>query len=49
MAFGYVRVSTTQQDEAVQRDALEAAGADRIYVDHASGATDSRPSLDDTQ
>jgi DNA invertase Pin-like site-specific DNA recombinase len=47
MAFGYARVSTTQQDVALQRDALEAAGVDRIYVDHASGATDSRPALDE--
>jgi DNA invertase Pin-like site-specific DNA recombinase len=46
MAFGYARVSTTQQDEARQRDALEAAGVDRMYVDHASGAIDSRPALD---
>ncbi len=47
MAFGYARVSTIQQDEALQRDALEAAGVDRIYIDHASGATDSRPGLDE--
>ncbi len=47
MAFGYARVSTTQQDEALQRDALEAAGVDRVYVDHASGATESRPALDE--
>ena len=47
MAFGYARVSTTQQDEALQRDALEAAGVERVYVDHASGATRSRPALDE--
>lgn len=47
MAFGYARVSTTQQDEALQRDALEAVGVDRIYVDHASGAAQSRPALDE--
>ena len=47
MAFGYARVGTTQQDEALQRDALEAAGVDRVYVDHASGATESRPALDE--
>jgi DNA invertase Pin-like site-specific DNA recombinase len=47
MAFGYARVSTTQQDEALQRDALEAAGVDRVYVDHGSGATESRPALDE--
>jgi DNA invertase Pin-like site-specific DNA recombinase len=47
MAFGYARVSTTQQDEALQRDALEAVGVGRVYVDHASGASDSRPALDE--
>jgi DNA invertase Pin-like site-specific DNA recombinase len=47
MAFGYARVSTTQQDEALQRDALESAGVARIYVDQASGATQSRPALDE--
>jgi len=47
LSFGYARVSTTQQDEALQRDALEAAGVDRVYVDHASGAADSRPALDE--
>ena len=46
MTFGYARVSTHQQDEALHRDALEAAGVERIYVDHASGATSSRPALD---
>ena len=47
MAFGYCRVSTTQQDEALQQDALEKAGVDRIFVDKASGATASRPALDE--
>jgi len=31
----------------LQRDALEAAGVDRIYVDHASGVTGSRSALDE--
>ena len=47
LVFGLTRVSATQQDEALQRDALEAAGVDRIYVDHASGAADSRPAIED--
>ena len=45
--IGYARVSTLQQDEALQRDALHAAGVDRIYVDKASGKLESRPALDD--
>lgn len=47
MTFGYARVSTTQQDEALQLDALHKAGCDRVYTDHASGAATSRPALDD--
>ena len=45
MTFGYARVSTVDQDEALQRDAL--AGCDRLFVDKASGALASRPALDD--
>ncbi len=44
--LGYARVSTLQQDEALQRDALQAAGCDRIFVDKASGKLESRPALD---
>ncbi len=44
--FGYARVSTLQQDEALQDDALQAAGCDRIFVDKASGKLESRPALD---
>jgi DNA invertase Pin-like site-specific DNA recombinase len=44
--FGYVRVSTAEQNEDLQTDALKAAGCTRLFVDHASGKTDSRPGLD---
>ena len=47
MTFGYARVSTTQQDEALQLDALEKAGVEKVFTDHASGATTSRPALDE--
>lgn len=47
MTFGYARVSTAGQDEALQLDALGEAGCDRVFTDRASGATTSRPALDE--
>ncbi|NUW41978.1 recombinase family protein [Nonomuraea rhodomycinica] len=44
--IGYGRVSTRDQNPASQRDALTAAGCDRIFVDKASGKIDRRPELD---
>jgi len=35
--FGYARVSTTDQDLALQREALERAGANPIFEEKASG------------
>ena len=40
---GYARVSTDDQDEAAQTDALRTAGCDVLYVDHASGKDMDRP------
>ena len=38
--IGYARVSTVDQNPQLQLDALEEAGATRIYTDHGvSGAT----------
>jgi DNA invertase Pin-like site-specific DNA recombinase len=44
--IGYARVSTLEQDEALQLDALRSAGCDRLFVDKASGSREHRPALD---
>lgn len=41
-----VRVSTSDQDAALQVDALQAAGCYRVFVDTISGALEHRPELD---
>ena len=47
MQIGYARVSRDdgQQDTAAQRSALEAAGVERIFEEHASGGRWDRPEL----
>lgn len=46
MKIGYARVSTTDQNANSQRDALKAAGCEKIIVDQVSGASSKRPKLD---
>lgn len=46
MILGYARVSTKDQNHDGQRDALNAAGAERIFADTITGATRIRPELD---
>ena len=44
--LGYARVSTTDQDPALQHDALTAAGCFRVCTETASGSKAKRPQLD---
>ncbi|HDT4647872.1 recombinase family protein [Citrobacter portucalensis] len=45
MLVGYVRVSTSEQNTALQRDALERSGCELIFEDKMSGKTADRPGL----
>jgi len=45
MLVGYARVSTREQNQALQLDALQAAGCERVYTEKASGAQRDRPEL----
>ena len=45
MLIGYARVSTKDQDTALQEDALRKAGVERIFIEKASGAREDRPEL----
>lgn len=44
--IGYARVSTSDQNMAMQVEALEKAGCHRVFTDVASGAKADRPGLD---
>lgn len=44
--IGYARVSTRDQNIDSQIDMLKAAGCERVFVDKASGAKESRPEWD---
>ena len=49
MQIGNARVSTTDQNLALQRDALKAAGCERVFTDHGiSARVTDRPGLDRT-
>ncbi len=45
MLIGYARISTDDQNLALQHDALAAAGCEKVYEDRISGARAERPGL----
>src|SRR4051812_340389 len=47
MLVGYARVSTQDQTLALQQDALDTAGCERVFTDTASGAKAERKGLDE--
>jgi hypothetical protein len=47
MLIGYARVSTIDQNLALQRDALNEAGCGKIFTEQLSGAVTDRPALRD--
>jgi predicted site-specific integrase-resolvase len=47
MLIGYARVSTVDQNLALQSDALTEAGCTKIFTEQMSGAVTDRPALHD--
>ena len=45
MLVGYARVSTVDQNPALQMDALKAVGCEKVFIERASGSHKDRPQL----
>lgn len=48
MKIGYIRVSTQEQNEALQMDALKEAGCEKFFTDKSTGAKFERKGLEET-
>ena len=48
MLIGYARISTHEQNLDLQKDALEKAECERIFVEQMSGSSSNRPELNKT-
>lgn len=48
MKIGYIRVSTQEQNETLQMDALKEAGCEKFFTDKSTGALFGRKGLEDT-
>ena len=46
MRIGYARVSTEEQNEDAQLDALNAAYCEKLYIEKCSGKSKNRPQLE---
>ena len=46
MKLGYARVSTTDQDLAIQRNRLHEAGCEKLFAEKASGTRKKRPEIE---
>ena len=48
MKIGYIRVSTQEQNELLQMDALKEAGCEKFFTDKSTGAKFERKGLEET-
>jgi len=46
MKIGYARISTADQNARLQRDALKAAGCEKVVTEQVSGSSTKRPKLE---
>jgi len=46
MKIGYARISTADQNTRLQRDALKAAGCEKVVTEQISGTSTKRPKLE---